>query len=112
MILPIQPIRTETWNALLAFCRSRDVEEGDSPEYMYSVRTKSSTLVIWTQAGWKGSWFVGIVAPAKKGKKLQLTWEGGNAPDRQAWDPTAITEHLLMILHKVAPLEQVTRVQA
>jgi hypothetical protein len=111
MNLPIQLVRPDTWNALLAHCRTRDVEEGDSPEYMYSVRTSSSALVVWTQPGWKAQWHVGILTPTKRGKKYQLAWTAGDAPTRYQWTEDAIVEHVLMLFHKLAPGEMVSRVK-
>lgn len=103
--LDIHAIEPTTWDAVLELCRRLDVEEGETAEYMYSVRTKTLTLTIWTQPGWKNGWYQLKVSPKKKRGKFVLVADLGAPPAGKAWTRSYIEEHVTDLLSRVASRE-------
>ena len=82
------------WDAVLAHCKKLDVEEDESQLHMYSVRSKTRTLTIWTQVGFRSNWYQAKISPGADGIDITLTIEEGNAPVRYAWSLEKLKEHI------------------
>jgi hypothetical protein len=58
-------VSRKTWKRVLEHCRHFDVEEGEADEYMYSVRSSTGTVTVWTQRGWRDGYFVASFVPVQ-----------------------------------------------
>lgn len=90
------------WGAVLAYCKLLDVENDDSPSHMYSVRSKTKTLTIWSQPGFKNNWYQAKISPSNiSDESITLIVELGTAPVRYSWPLEKIQEHLENIIRGV-----------
>jgi hypothetical protein len=104
--LGLSPIKPQSWEALLIFCRTKDVELGETTDFMYGVRKSTQVLTIWTQQGWREGWYVARICPVTKGKKIALHMENGSAPTGRTWSVEKIEQHLRDILSRIVPEER------
>lgn len=101
--MDLRPVKASDWDTVLAFCRSRDVEEGESDDFMYSVRQSTGTLTIWTQRGWREGWYVARIVPEKQGVKRKLHLELGTAPPERIWASSKVEMHLRELFSRLVP---------
>lgn len=104
--LGLRIIKPEVWSTIIEFCRSRDVEEGDGDEYMYSVRRSTGALTIWTRRGWRESFYVAQVHPVVKAKGLQLMFLPGTGPADRNWQSQKVERHLSELVARLLPNEK------
>ena len=91
----LRKLKGTSWDVLLDYFSTYDVEKGESTEYMYGVRHSTGVLTIWTQAGWRGNWWVARVTPFKKGEGLvQLFIQLGETPPDREWSEEKVEQHL------------------
>lgn len=104
--LNLRAVKPDEWNRIIDFAASRDVEEGETDEYMYSVRKSTGSLTIWTKKGWRDGYYVARIVVEKKGSKLRLVLEGGTAPGERLWSQDKVESHLQELHSRLSPEEK------
>ena len=98
----LRTLPSAAWDALIEYCALRDVEEGETAEYMYSVRRKTRTITIWTRNGWKGGWYVAraTVHPTSQ-HRVKIDLEPGTAPVDKQWKQEDVEQHFKELLSRL-----------
>ncbi len=94
-------ISEHSWDAVLTYCRAFDVEEGETTEYMYSVRKSTGNITLWTRAGWREGWYMAKITGHKAGKKIKLKIEEGTVPVERKWPDGKLEMHFRELISRL-----------